>query len=409
MRKLVIFMLFLLIPGNNYANESSRVLTLNEAINMALQNNPTLQVSDAAVDIMKAKVQNAKSNLYPHLEFRFIIPFVERESQISLDQLIWDFWQTPNLIKATKAQLESAEIEKSITKEDLILETKIAYYTTLAQEHVLKATKKILALNEKRLEQIENLFNLGRRSRLDVTKAKVEVGNVKLSLITAENNLEIAKNRLSTLLGIERDFNYELQDMLEYKIVNLDLDQAIEKALRLRPELKNLMVKETGIEYNIKALKNKLYYPQIFGRAAYRFEGEGATGPDFIAGIGIRFPIFKGFSDLASVSEAQAKLRQLEANIKSTREQIKAEVKELYLNLKLAEERLRVTELSKQSAEENFLLAQEEYRLGKSSIVDFMESEALLAETTANYYKSIYDYKIAIAQLERAIGEKIEQ
>ena len=390
--------------------QETEVLTLDEAIKIALESNPGIIISDASVDVMKAKVQNAKSIFYPQVEFRFILPFIERESGVFVDQLIWDFWRTPNLVKANKAQLESSRYDKTGTQEDVILNTKIAYYTVLAKRHTLDAAKKKLTEQEKRLEQIENFFNLGRESKLGVTRAKVTLGNSKLNLITAKNDLEIAKLKLLKALGIEeRDFNYELVDMLEYTVVDLNLENAISKALDSRPELKSLMAKEAGMRASLSASRQSLLFPEILGRAAYRFEGEGATGPDFIAGVGLRFPLFEGFSDVSRVSEERAKLRQSQAQVESLKRQIASDLKELYLNLKYAEESLQVTETSNTSAEENLELAREEYRLGKSSEVGLVEAESILASTTADHIQAIYNYKIAIAQLERATGEKIEE
>ena len=390
--------------------QETEVLTLDEAIKIALESNPGIIISDASVDVMKAKVQNAKSIFYPQVEFRFILPFIERESGVFVDQLIWDFWRTPNLVKANKAQLESSRYDKTGTQEDVILNTKIAYYTVLAKRHTLDAAKKKLTEQEKRLEQIENFFNLGRESKLGVTRAKVNLGNSKLNLITAKNDLEIAKLKLLKALGIEeRDFNYELVDMLEYTVVDLNLENAISKALDSRPELKSLMAKEAGMRASLSASRQSLLFPEILGRAAYRFEGEGATGPDFIAGVGLRFPLFEGFSDVSRVSEERAKLRQSQAQVESLKRQIASDLKELYLNLKYAEESLQVTETSNTSAEENLELAREEYRLGKSSEVELVEAESILASTTADHIQAIYNYKIAIAQLERATGEKIEE
>lgn len=404
------FFLLFAFGCSSFAEEKTEVLTLDEAIRIALEHNPDLMASDASIDIMKARVQNARSALYPQVEFRFIIPFIERESGIFADQLIWDFGRTPNVIKSNRAQLESSRFDKAATEGDVILNTKVAYYTVLAQKHILEAAEKTLMEKEKLLEQTEGFFKAGRRSKLDVTKAKVDVGNARLNLLTAKNDFEIARIKLIRAMGIEEsDFNYELEDMLEYKIVDLNLENAISKALDSRPEIKSLIAKEAGVKAILSASKQSLFFPEILGRAAYRFEGEGATGPDFIAGIGLRFPIFQGFSDLSRVNEEKARLRQSQASIESLKSQITSEVKQIYLNLKYAEETLRVTESSKESAEENLELAREEYRLGKGSEVELAEAEALLASTNANHIQAIYNYKIAIAELERVTGEKIEE
>src|SRR3989304_3886947 len=205
--------------------------------------------------------------------------------------------------------------------------------------------------------------------------------------IALENNPTLEASRASVeimkAMGIIGDFNYELEDVLEYKMIDLNLEQAIDKAFELRPELDSLEAKKVAMKANLKASKQD-YYPSIFGRTAYRIKGEGATQPAFIAGIGVQFPIFEGFSSLSEVNEAKANLRRFQAEIK-------------------------VTETSKTSSEENLELARERYRLGRASSIELAEAEALYASTNADYIQVIYNYKIAVAQLQRAIGEKLEE
>src|SRR3990172_8973480 len=360
------------------ALETTETLTLDKALEIALENNPTLEASRASVDIMKARVQGARSDLFPQIKSRFIYPFVGTESGVSLDQLIWDFGYTSNIIKATKAQAKSSEYDKVANREDVILDTKIAYYTVLAQKRIVEASEKKFIENERRLEQAEGFFKVGRISKIEITKAKVNLGNAKLNLVTAKNNLERAKLQLSTAMGIIGNFNYELEDMLEYKMIVVNLEQAIGKAFELRPELDSLEAKKVAMKANLKASKQD-YYPTIFGRTAYR------------------------------IKEAKADLRRSQAEIESMKGQIVSEVKQSYLNLKLSEESIKVTETSKTSSEENLELARERYRLGRAFSIELAEAEALYASTNADYIQVIYNYKIAVPQLERAIGEKLEE
>jgi outer membrane protein len=390
-----------------FAQKQTETLSLDEAIKIALENNPDLKVSSASVDIMSAKVIGAESNYYPQVQFRFILPFVEHESGIFADQLVWDFWRTQNLVKARKANLKSSEFDREGTREDVILNTKVAYYSALAQRRIVEAMEKMVVQNEKILEQTESFFKAGRKSKLDITKANVNLGNAKLNLITAKNSLETAKIDLARAMGIKGDFNYEFEDMLEYKRVSVDPKEAINKALELNPQLKSLRAQEVATKAELSASK-EAFFPTVFGRVAYRFAGAGATGPNFIAGAGIRLSIFQGFLNLSGLNESRANLERSQAKIESMEGEITSEVKQMYMDLKFAEESVEVTKTSEMSAEENSELARERIRLGTGSEVELSEAQALLASTSANHIQAIYNYKIAVARLERAIGEKIE-
>ncbi len=155
---------------------------------------------------------------------------------------------------------------------------------------------------------------------------------------------------------------------------------------------------------NVKVSK-KEFYPEIFGRTAYRFEGEGAETPAFIVGVGIRFPIFEGFSRFAKVEDSKANLRRAKAELRSTRAAIVSQIKQLYLDLEFAKENIQVTKRTKESSEQSLNLARERYNLARASSIELAEAEALFAISNARYMQSIYNYNITVARLERATGE----
>ena len=404
---ILITILIITTALSTIAQEKKQILTLERAIEIAIESNPELKVSNADVDLMKARVLGSKSNYYPQVESRFIFPFIGTESGVFLDQQIWDFGRTSNLVKASKANLKSSKYLEESTQDIITQNVTVAYYSVLADQHIANALIKSVEENEKRLIQIESFLRLGRSSQVDLNKSKVNLGNARLNLIKAQNALEISKSELYNSMGVSGGFDFELVDMLEYKEINLDLETLTDKALESSPELKSLIAKDEALTADLIASKRE-FFPTIFGRVAYRLRGEGATQPSFIAGIGIKIPIFEGLSRFAEVKESNARLRRSRAEIESMIQQISSEIKELFLNLKYAEESIDVSETSISSSEENLLFAQERFRLGRGSALDMAEAETLNAMTTANFYQAIYSYKIAASQIERAIGEKLQ-
>jgi outer membrane protein TolC len=412
MDRIIAACLLALIPLTLYTKtnavaEETKILTLDEAIEHALSKNPLLEASRKMITIREAKVTDAKSDLYPHVRFKFILPFVERESGIFADQLIWDFGRTPNLIKFSKANLRASKLDLSADASQIVLDTKIAYYTALTEKHDFEAKRKLVESKLKRLEQLENFLQTGRATKLEVARAKVDLGNARLEMLTAQANFKKAKIELAKAMGMEGEFEYELEDMLDYKPVDVDLDAAVKSALEKRPEMKSLEEREEGLQASARASLQS-FYPTILGRVAYRFEGEGATGPDFIGGLGLVMPIFDGFSKYSGVKESRAMLSRARSEMDTLRQRIISEVKEAYLDLTLAEEAVSVARDSMASAQDNYGLVSEVYKMGKTSLVELTEAEALKEDTGANYIRAIYNYKIAVARLERAIGESIE-
>ena len=121
--------------------------------------------------------------------------------------------------------------------------------------------------------------------------------------------------------------------------------------------------------------------------------------------MGVRFPIFEGFSRFAQVDDARAKLRRSRAEVESLKNRISSEVKQLYLDLKYAEQNIAVTENTIKSVEQSLSLSRERYSLNRASDIELAEAESIYATTNAKYMHAIYNYKIIYAQFQRAIGE----
>jgi len=385
--------------------QEKRVLTLQEAIGLAIENNPAIEISDANVDISRAGVKNAKSVYYPQIRSRIIVPFIGRESGFFLDQLIYDFGRTSNSVKSTKAVLKSRKFDRESTEDDIILSTIIGYYTVLSESHIALAMEKKVIESEKRLEQAQGFYKSGRVPQIDVTKAEVTLGNSKLEQIQAKNNLEVAKVNLQTVMGLEYDsFGYELDDSPELTIMSYQVEESIVQALGSRPELKSLEAQTIAMKANLNASK-KEFYPEVFGRTAYRFEGEGAQTPGFIVGVGVKFPIFEGFSRFAKVEDSRANMKRTNAELISTKAGIVSQIKQLHLDLEFAKQNINVTKRTRDSAEQSLNLATERYNLARASSVELAEAEAIFAISNAQYMQAIYNYNINVARLERATGE----
>ena len=386
-------------------SQEKKTITIEEAIDIAVANNPAIEISDATVDISRAGVKDAKSAYYPHVSSRIIIPFIGRESGFFLDQLIYDFGRTSNAVKSTKELLKARKFDKESTEEDIILSTIIGYYTVLSERHIALAMEKKVVESEKQLEQAEGFYKSGRVPQIDVTKAEVNLGNARLEQIQARNNLEVAKVNLQTVMGLEDEsFNFDLEDSPDITIMSYELEESIIQALGSRAELKSLEAQKAAMRANVKASK-KEFYPEIFGRTAYRFEGKGAETPGFIAGVGVKFPIFEGFSRFAKVEDSKANLRRANAELRSTRAGIVSHIKQLYLDLEFAKENIQVTKRTKDSAEQSLNLARERYNLARASSIELAEAEVLYAISYAKHMQAIYNYNINVARLERATGE----
>ena len=396
---------FIIQTYSAFPQNSPRVITLDEAIGIGISNNHSLVLSKLDIDISKARVREAKSEYYPQIESRIVVPFVERESGFFLDQLIWDFGRTSNIVKATKYELEASEYNLDQQLRETVQNTTIAYYNALINKNFVNAAEKELLKNELIVQKTEELNNIGRNSNIDLTKAKSELGEARLELHRQKNNFIVSKLELIDIIGAEFAKDIELVDEEQISIKDYNLDSTIEKAIDKSAELKKVDSQLLASRANAKASKSE-FYPLIFGRTAYRFEGEGGEDfPAFIAGLGFRFPIFEGFARFARLDIRKAESTRTLIQYEKTKKEIQTEITKIFMDLEFSKQRIDITRSNLEIAEKNLNLINERYKLGTASRIEVVDAELFYAESNSKYLESIYNYKINETKLMAYTGD----
>ena len=125
---------------------------------------------------------------------------------------------------------------------------------------------------------------------------------------------------------------------------------------------------------------------------------------DWSFGATLTVPIFSGFSTPNQIAEAKANLKNLEAQEETLRQNIRLEAEQAYLSRKEAMERITVTEKTLDQAKENYDLASGRYQVGVGQPLEITDAEVLLANARANHIQALYDFKVAEARIDKAMG-----
>ncbi len=402
---LLILAVFFIQTYSVFPQNSPKVITLDEAIGIGISNNHSLVLSKLDIDISRARVREAKSQYYPQLESRIVVPFVERESGFFLDQLIWDFGRTSNIVKSTKYQLAASEYNMDQKLRETVQNTTIAYYRALINKNYVISAEKSLKKNELLVQKTEELNKIGRSSNIDLTRAKSDLGEARLELHRQKNNFVVSKLELIDIIGAEFAKDIELVDEEEVTVQDYSLEASIEKAINNSAELKMVDAELSASRANAKASKSE-FYPVIFGRTAYRFEGEGGEDfPAFIAGLGFSFPIFEGFARFARLDIRKAESTRSLIQYEKTKKEIQTEITTIFMDLEFSRQRMEITMSNLEIAKNNRDLINERYKLGTASRIELVDAELFYAESNSKYLESIYNYKINETKLQAFTGD----
>jgi outer membrane protein TolC len=412
------------------------VLTLSEAIDLALTQHPSLRVRQAEVEAARQRVWQQAASYLPSGGYTYVYSRQQRpisaavggvdvgggqaprrpaaqlfnfhSTNVGLSQVLFDFGRALDAIRAAQATVEASRADLETTRQTVIFNTKQAYYSVLSSQRLLQVAEETVQQNQKHVEEARARFEVGLAPRFDVTQAQVQLSNAMLDRVSARNNVALARETLRTALGMTGPFGYTLVDTLTHEPMMLDDEALLNHAYANRPELRSLRAQEQAAAHNVSALQ-KRYLPAVTGNAQYSWTGRAYPLQEgWSWNVTLTLPLFDDILTAARVGEAQANLRGVRARQEDLRQQIALEVRQSLLHLREAEERIRVSEQTLVQAQENLTLAEGRYAAGVGNIIELTDAQVLLTSARANAVQALYVYKTAVAELEKAVGRQLE-
>jgi outer membrane protein len=399
-------------------------LTLQNAERIAIQNHPQLQAATFLASAAKAQITEAKSAYYPTVFGSLTGVDAENNSRIAagalnnpiiyeryangltVNQLVTDFGRTHELVKSSTYHAKAQEENVVTTREDVLLGVDQAYYGVLRAQALLTVAQETVKERKLVSDQTTVLAQNKIKSGLDVSFANVDLAQAQLLLIQAQNDVDASYAQLSAALGYPEQHTFALAEEPVPGAPPSDLDQTIQQALRDRPELIGQRLNAQSA-HSYATAERDLSFPTISaaGVAGLTPLGADQLAPRYAAaGVNVNVPIFNGrlFSSLHS--EATARARAEDENLRDLQDRIVRDVRTSWLNANSAYQRLSVTEQLLASANQALDLATSRYHLGLSSIVEL--SQAQLNETQAQIQETSakYDYQIQTSILNYQTG-----
>ena len=418
--KQLIFILMSIIFSNQQLCAAT-LLTLDEAVATALKNHP--QAIEAQENLLGAKARAGQTlaNYYPQISFaadwtrgETFVAALENTKLLEtntaglyLKQTVYDFGRTSGAVDTARGNRDATEEVLSLTRQDLTLRVRSAFYLLLATEKQVVAVRETVKARENVFRQAEEFFNQGIRAKVDVAKAEATMFAARTSLIRAENNRELARVELANAMGMaflgERtavEPSAESPPLPERNSLQQD-------AVRNRAELRQFTSLKSAASGTLQSAKSS-YLPILsaVATAGYAERDFPPTGTVWGVGLNLTVPLFTGFSSLEQVREATAAINSIEARQNNLKLQIIREVESAWLGSNEASARILSTGKEVAAANESKFLAEGRYQEGVGSIIEVTDAQAQALDAQTSYIQARYDYYTALARLDRAIGKQ---
>ncbi|MEL0011182.1 MAG: TolC family protein [Bacteroidota bacterium] len=436
MQKLIYSLFFLLIAFSNSLFSQSqevRLITIDEAINIALENNYTLKQAQNELDLSDDLIFSEKADFLPSVtasmsgsrtsgqQFLFdrfsegLKPFVDVTSQSisgSMRANIPFFNGFNNILtlKSSQSNKESREQQFARARELVIFNTASRYLQVLLDKELLEIARQNLETSTTQLSQVQAQVELGARPMVDLFNQEAQVANDELTLTQRENTLALNSLLLIRQLEIDPlgqyDFEVPELELNDLPWMDVNLRSLIDEALTTRSDILSAEASIAALKYQLQINKNSLL-PSINASASvssrysdqYSIAGQDVNFSDQFfdqqvnrsLGLSFSLPIFNNWNRLYSIQSTQVQVKNAELNLDNSRMQVIQEVTQAYNDYSSYVKQLEASEKSLLASEKAFETQQERYNVGASTLIELTQAQASFVSARSSYTQSLYN------------------
>jgi outer membrane protein TolC len=431
-------LLFLLIFSSTGLLKAQDRITLQQAIDLGIKNNPSLKVSSAKIKIAQSRLSQSEEMRLPHagasiayshyeiltpfaLKFGgspkplFVLPSQGFDATIgsaSISQDIFAGFRTKSAIKSSEYLLQAAKLDAEKDKTDLAYTIASAYYNIykiIKSEEIIDVNLK--ALDEK-IRELNSLEKNGLALHNDVLKVSLQKTNLEMSRMDVDNAKTTALYAFAIITGLPENTPYTIDTTALFGTnPELAIGDLQNQAVTTREELRSNSFKLKAWNENVNSLK-AAYYPSLGVALNYYLINPGSNfipqKDAFLNAAGVGVNLAYSISSLwekGKLDEARANIAQINAVNELQESQIKSEVFTNYNSWKVSNDKIALIQDAITQAAENYRTTNSRYTNNIATMTELMDANTMLLQAQLNKINALADAKLAYIKLMYSVGK----
>ena len=413
---------------------SNKVYTVDTLIRLAIQNSPELKISELNLSASKEEQNIAQADYYPRLDLQAsaskigasnvlekndgMIDDTLLNGKLSLKQLIYDFGKTGAKSDYTKYESQSISFENIQKIANKKRDVKEAYYNVLKAIALINVQRENVKLNKAQLYRSKQYFKAGIRTKIDISDAEVALIKSQIDLKNAQYNLKLTYATLDKEVGFtsaEREYSVYTQtldfDTMQESVkdYNLSLSQAIYYAYENRPAIKAYALKTKSSHALINGTTSE-YYPEFSFGAGYtkqQLDNYQLLQPEdrWQLGVNLNWNFYQGGASSSRVQKSKLNAAASNYALQDLKLSVKKEVTSEYINVARKKDTFTLSHSLLIVSSQKFEQASKRYEHGLSDYIELQQARQDYIDAKASLVIDYYNYYIAKANLDNAIGK----
>jgi len=414
--------------GQTAYNDS---LSLNAIIEEVTANHPMVKKAMEDLNVSDAKIGLAESNYLPNIDFAStysrmgpistitipdmgsfsFVPHDNYSAAINVNQTIYDFGKTEKNVLLEKQGKELSIRSVEQVKQKLSQAAIANYYTLVYLQEALKIKDEQLKTLNEHLNYIKKKQETGSATQYEILTTEVRISTIENQKTDLETARQVQVCQLNSLLGKTESTIQHVKKELNISLPSLQNDALINSAMQNRDEMKlaSEKAKLAQLRYNLTSYQNKPVINAFLsggiknGYTPYLYDPKA----NFVAGFGVKVPIFDGKRIKYNMAQAQSAIQTNDQETEIARRGIVNEVVEGEANVKASQKKVEQGELQLRQATQAYSLAKVRFDSGVITNLELLEGSTAVSESRLQFLKAKIDYTVSLYKLKSATGERL--
>ena len=410
------------------------VLTLEQALEIALSENPTVKIADKTIEAKKYAKRGTYAALWPDISasgawqhniqkptFHIMgqtmkvgtMNNVNAGVTAAMPLINAQLWKS---LKLSAMDVELAVEQARSSRIDMIEQVSKAFYQVLLAKDSYNVYKRVYDNAVENHKIVEKRYAVGQVSEYDFIRSQVTVSNAEPNVFGAENSVVLALWQLKALLGVDLDMNVDCAGSLADYEVDMTSQINMDGTLAENSAMRQLDIQERMLEQALK-LKRAANLPSLAASINYQFTAMDESfalahyrwNPSSTAALSLSIPIFSGGKRRADINQAKIDLSNIQLQRENTERQLRTAIMSYYSNMQTNLKQYHASSQNIATAKRGYDISVKRYEVGGGTLVDVDNSQLAYTQAELSRSTSIYEYLINKVSMEKIMGNTLNK
>jgi len=400
-------------------------LTLDQAVTMALTNNPSGKIAVFDYEAAKGALTAARSYRWPTIsgthkdswtwsgekynqKYNLDPNYVADQytNAITASWVIWSGNKVESQVSQAKLGLDSNKWGIAAARQLLKYNATDAYFKFMAARDAVKLSQESVERLERYLQDVKLQFDVGVVAKVDVLRSEVSLAQAKQTLIEAQNTYDLSMANLNNIVGLPLTTELSIKGELSYAKYEQDLAVCVDVALRQRPEISQYN-DAAKIAQEAITIAKAGYLPTVsavYQTGWYNDQFPGGNNNNWTAYLTTNWNFLDSGLTAGNVKKAVEGFNKAKEQLTQTVDSVRLDVRSTYLSLKSYDQSIQTSSAAVGLAEEDYKIKVVRYQAGVGTNLDVLDAQVALTTAKNNYLQAMYNYNNYRAKLDKSMG-----